>query len=321
MRQAEAYNTPLPDAGYSAHMNRYRQLYSFIKLGRPFFLLGGFVLHGLGIAIALYSGSRLNLQALFWGQVCITATQWMTHYSNDYFDLKADSANLTPTQWSGGSRILPDSQLSPVIALIAAIALAISALTSAFILAFGIQKGALTLPLLLVALFLAWFYSAPPLRLHSRGLGEISTALLVGGLTPLTGFYLQTGYLAPVPVLTVIPLIGLQFCMLLTIEFPDAVGDQLSGKRTLVVRLGTQRAIRLHRVILSLVYLALPLLLLAGLPPLVVLSIVLLFPLVIWRLWQDENNPASWNKMGFISIALLISTAGLEMITFILLIG
>ncbi|MFQ5859616.1 MAG: hypothetical protein ACE5LU_28800 [Anaerolineae bacterium] len=50
-------------------------------------------------------------------------------------------------------------------------------------------------------------------------------AFVVSGLTPLVGFYLQSGRLELLPLLAVVPLCGLQFAQMLSIEFPDAAGD------------------------------------------------------------------------------------------------
>ncbi len=84
-----------------------RLLVAFVRLGRPQFLVGGFVLYGLGAALAKAGGAPFDRALYAWGQVVVTLTQLMTHYANDYFDLEADRANLTPTRWSGGSRVLP----------------------------------------------------------------------------------------------------------------------------------------------------------------------------------------------------------------------
>ena len=75
--------------------------------------LGGFVLYGLGAALAVAGGAPLDRWRYVLGQLVVTATQLMTHYANDYFDLEADRANRTPTRWSGGSRVLPDGALPP----------------------------------------------------------------------------------------------------------------------------------------------------------------------------------------------------------------
>ncbi len=300
-----------------------KRLAAFIRLGRPLFLVGGFVLHGLGAAMALYRGASLNGAAFLWGQVAITSIQWMTHYANDYFDLAADRSNQTPTNWSGGSRVLVENQLPPQTAFRTARILSYIAILAALIVGLLIVPAPLTLPLFALALFLAWYYSAPPLHLHSRGLGELSGAVLISGLTPLVGFYLQARHLEGLPFLAIFPLCCFQFAMLLAIEFPDAAGDNVSGKRTLVIRLGAKRAAWLYCTVLALAYLSLPLLMLAGLPPPVALGVALLSPLAFLQIVRagrgDYTNPARQNSFAFSSVALLIATAFIEFITFLLL--
>ena len=76
---------------------------------------------------------------------------------------------------------------------------------------------------------LAWYYSAPPLRLCARGLGELTTAVVVTLCVPALGYYLQAGALrAPLLAVCALPS-ALQFAMLLAIEFPDAAGDAAAG--------------------------------------------------------------------------------------------
>ena len=300
-----------------------RFIWNLLRLGRPHFLVGGFLFHALGALMAWYVGAGVNVPALLYGQFAISSIQLMTHYSNDYFDYAADKANATPTNWSGGSRVLVAGSLSPRVALWAALVCAAAALFAALALAVVVNPGPLILPLLLLSLVLAWSYSAPPLRLHSRGLGELTVSLLVPGLTPLVGFYLQAGRLDWLPLLAVLPLCGLQFAMLLVINFPDAAGDAAVGKRTLTIRLGAPRAARLCLVVLALVYAALPLLLWVGLPPLAVLAVAAPLPLTLfhaWRLWRgDWRRPAAWNSLGFWAIALLIGAAALLCLAFLLL--
>jgi 1,4-dihydroxy-2-naphthoate octaprenyltransferase len=297
-----------------------KRLKAFILLGRPLFLVGGIVMHGLGAAIALYNGVSIHWAALLWGQIAISACQWMTHYANDYFDLAADRANRTPTNWSGGSRILAEARLAPRVAHITALIFAVVAVVAALVLAFVVQTGALTLPLIAIALALAWFYSAPPIRLHSRGFGELTTALLVPTLVPLTGYYLQSGRLDLLPLLASFPLGCLQFCMLLAIEFPDETGDRAVHKGTLVVRLGAKRAAKLYMTVLMLAYLSLPLLVIAGLPRLPALAIALMSPLALWQLRRarrgDIFRPEHWNQFAFFSVALLIGTGVVEPVSY-----
>lgn len=298
-----------------------KQLFLFLRLGRPLFLVGGFLLHSLGATIALYHGARLNWAAFLWGQVAVTATQWMVHYANDYFDLAADRANPTPTQWSGGSRVLLGGRVPPRLALGAAVALAAVALLAAFLLAFYLQTGPFTLPLLLLALALAWSYSAPPFRLHSRGVGELAVALLVPGLTVLVGYYLQAGRLTRLPFLAAAPLVLFQFVMLLAIEIPDAAGDAAAGKATLVVRVGREGAAYLVLLVLALAYLLLLPVTAAGLPERVSMLVALFsLPLSLWfgqRVrGSDWDDPGWWNWFGFFGVALLVGAAAVELVAF-----
>lgn len=293
----------------------------FIRLGRPLFLAGGFILYGLGVTIARYDGATINWPALVWGQVVVTAVQLMTHYSNDYFDLAADRANRSPTHWSGGSRVLADGLLPPWVALTAVGVSSLLAWIAALILTLVVQTGPLTLTLLSLAYLLCLSYSAPPVRLVSRGLGEVSGALIVPGLTTLVGYYLQSGRLSWLPVLAVIPLGWLQLAMLLAVAFPDAEGDRAAGKRTLVVRWGGARAAGLYLTALMAAYASLPFLVIVGLPAQVVGAAGLGLPLAAWLVWRvrqgDWADPQKWGRLAFWTIGLLMATAAAELVAFL----
>jgi len=306
-------------------MQIFRSVLALIQLGRMQFLFGGVVLHLLGVFIALYEGFAISVPALVWGQLAITATQLMTHYCNDYFDLEADRYNQTPTNWSGGSRVLVEERVPPQAALFTAIALAGVALAANLALSLFIVPGIGTFLLLGTAQLLTWFYSAPPIRLHSRGLGEIASTVVVGLLTPLTGYYLHASELNWLPLLAAVPVCCLQFAMLLSVHFPDAEGDRQVNKQTLVVRFGAQKAAQLYAGVVVSAYVALPLLMLAGLPTLVVGAVGLLAPLALWQLWRvargDYEDPARWNHFAFYTIVLLMTTSAAELGAFIVLLG
>ena len=295
--------------------------FALLRLGRPHFLAGGVILYNLGAAVALSLGVQLRLPALIWGQLTITAVQWMTHYSNDYFDLSSDLANVTPTHYSGGSRILVQGRLPPQVALLAAGLLGASALGAGLVLALVVGTGPLTLPVVLLALMLAWCYSALPLRLVSRGLGELVVCFLVPVLTPLFGYYQQTGRLGLPPLLAAGPLVCLQLAMLLGVEYPDARGDAAVGKRTLVVRLGPERAARLHVAALIAAYAVLVPAVALGLPFLVAVSVLIGAPLAAWQarcLWNRAwCRPESWEGTAARGVLLLAGTAAAELIAFL----
>lgn len=307
----------------AAIKQNFQFVYYFLRLGRPLFLLGGFLLYWLGVIMALYSGVELSLPVLLWGQVAVTATQLMTHYSNDYFDLAADKANPTPTRWSGGSRILAEGYVQPQVALTTAVIMGVVALFATLWLAIVLRPGSLVLPLLLLAIGLTWSYSSPPLQLNRHGLGELTGAIAITGLTPVVGFYLQAGNLELLPFLAVFPLFCFQFLMLLVVNLPDAAGDAAAGKHTLVYFLGTRGSVSLYLAVLLLAYSALPLLVLLGLPGLVALALLAILPLAIWQGWRMRRgvwaDPRLWDSLGFWSVGLLIASVLAELLAFILL--
>jgi 1,4-dihydroxy-2-naphthoate octaprenyltransferase len=297
---------------------------AFVRLGRPQFLIGGFLLHGLGAAIAAAGGAPFFLRGFVLGQAAVTCIQLMTHYANDFFDVAADQANTTPTRWSGGSRVLATATLSPMVAWHAARVLLVLAIVSIVVVAVrGGPGGGGAAAALTVALGLAWAYSAPPLRLHSRGLGELTTAVVVTGLVPVVGFVAQTRSLhASAPLWCAIaPLFGLQFCMLLAIEFPDAVGDAAVGKRTLVVRLGGRSAAALYRACLVAIYGAIPILTFLALPPIAGLAASLMVPIAAWQFWRlgagAWADGRAWEGVAFRAVAMLIGTAVAELVALV----
>ncbi len=291
------------------------RLLAFVRLGRPQFLVGGFVLFGLGAALAAAGGAPLDRWRYVWGQIVVTLTQLMTHYANDYFDLEADRANRTPTRWSGGSRVLPGGVLAPIVALRAALALLVAALAATLILARRTGFGPAALAGAMIGL--AWEYSAPPGRFCARGLGEAATALVVTLMVPAFGFLLQARVLAPPIFLAAALPCALQFAMLLAIEFPDAAGDAAVGKRTLVVRLGALPAARLYVVLTLGAFGLLPVWALAGLAPRVALAPLILAPIAIWQSVRvargGYGDSARWGSIAFWSVALLIASASLEL--------
>ncbi len=289
-----------------------KQIVAFIKLGRPIFLGGGFILYALGAAIAAAHGHAIDAARYAWGQAAVTAFQLMTHYANDYFDYDADVANATPTKWSGGSRVLPDGALPRAVALIAALVLA--AIGIAMTLAVTMQGAGSLAPLsLAIVLVLAWTYSAPPLRLCARGLGELDTAVVVTVLVPWLGFYLQAPSLrgATELALTIVPLALLQFAMLLAIEFPDEAGDVATGKRTLVVRLGAARAAKLYAAITAAAFVWPVAALAFGLPQIVALAMLVPAPIAIWRIVRlaEHADRHAFERLTFFAVFLLVATS------------
>jgi len=89
----------------------------------------------------------------------------------------------------------------------------------------------------LLGAVISWFYTAPPVRLVHRGLGEIAVFLGFGPIMTLGAYYVQAKSWSWEALYASVP-VGLLVAMILYVnEIPDRAGDGAAGKRTLPVRL------------------------------------------------------------------------------------
>ncbi|MBC5801221.1 MAG: prenyltransferase [Candidatus Eremiobacteraeota bacterium] len=214
-------------------------LTAFLRLSRLRFLVGGLLGGAFGTAMAWYQSGRVDIGAYALAQATITSYQFMTHYANDYFDRRSD-VTAVRTPYSGGSGTLIDGSLQPVVALRAALVCMGLGLLGTAALALAARRPDAAVAALAICAG-AWVYSAPPLRLSARGLGELDTALVVAVLVPLCAFLAQNAVPGGRFVASVLPGAGAMLGMMLAVEYPDRGADAAAGKRTLVVRLGTRR--------------------------------------------------------------------------------
>lgn len=173
---------------------------------------------------------------------------------NDFYDARsgADAANtraLTP--FSGGSRLIQHGQVSAQEmgrwgwALLALVALGGLVLL--------VRSGSGLFWLGVGGLLLAWAYTAPPLQLAHRGLGELATGL-AWWLVVLGADYVQRGQFHIVPAFTAVGFALLVMNVLLVNGFADAPADAQVGKNTLVVRLGLRGAAALSALLVLLAH-------------------------------------------------------------------
>jgi 1,4-dihydroxy-2-naphthoate octaprenyltransferase len=225
--------------GRAGGARAWAHLASFVRLGRPKFLVYSLLLYGLGSAAVVHEGRAIGAARWGHGLAFVWCAHLMTHYCNEYFDLAADSANLAPTRWTGGSRVLVDGRLRPAVSLAAACVLLFAALS----LSLG-MPGVVTRWVALPMLALSWFYTAPPLSLNHRGLGEVTVATVLNVLVPLLAYDVQRGEVsAPAALLgAASPVFVAQAARMLVMNLSDHEGDRRAGKRTLAVVLGPPRA-------------------------------------------------------------------------------
>ncbi len=164
--------------------------------------------------------------------------------ANDYYDHanQTDVRNPNRGDLSGGSGLIGDVLPAGQFLRLSVVCLAAGA-------ALGLHlnaalPGNLLLVLGAVGILLGFFYTAPPLRLSYRGLGEMAVGLCFGVLPVVGAYYVQTGLVSWRVVLASLPLTLAVVLLLWVNEIADAEGDALAGKKTLVVILGARRAAR-----------------------------------------------------------------------------
>ncbi len=201
---------------------------------------------------------------------------------NDYYDYLNGTDNINKTAlppFTGGSGLIQSGSMTPVATLFLGAGLVCAGSL------LGLYLAITTSPLLFLiggaGLTTGFFYSAPPLFLAGRGLGELTVGLDFGILPVLGSYAVQTGTLSTAPFLASLPLSFLIAAILFINEFPDMEADEASGKKTLVVRLGREKALTVLNFIIASAYASLGPGLFAGALPRTSLLALLSAPLAL----------------------------------------
>ena len=244
-----------------------------------------------------------------------------TNTSNDYFDHLSGTDNINYNYsnkgLNGGSRGIQMGLITPTgVRNLTIIVFALSVLVGIPL----IQKAGMQVFWLgLIGFLSGLFYTAPPFKFSSRkGLGELLIGLNFGPLMVAGSTLIQTGQLLPEAFLAGIPL-GLLIAAVVYInEFPDHDSDKVTGKNTLIVVFGPERARVGYVALVSGAFLSIVLLVLNGTFPSLILITLLAsyFGITsIQTLYKYYNDrllePANWGTIIMHSVTGLLLFAGL----------
>jgi 1,4-dihydroxy-2-naphthoate octaprenyltransferase len=239
----------------------------------------------LGLATSVAGGGAFDLtRALVTLLLALLAHAGINVF-NDYFDhLNGTDARNTQRiyPFTGGSRFIQNGVLTPRQILVFAVLL--FAVTIAGGLWLLSVAGAGLFWIGLAGLAIGWAYSAPPLQLNSRGVGEL--CVTAGFLLIVAGAdYAQRGAFVSPPWLAGAPYALLVANILYINQFPDREADRASGKLHWVARLQPATAAWGYGLILLLAALALlGGILLGALPPAAAGALLAWIPAVMaWR--------------------------------------
>jgi 1,4-dihydroxy-2-naphthoate octaprenyltransferase len=198
--------------------------------------------YALGLGVADYLGVHLRTNGIWlglaWILLMLVASMLLVIVFRPLHD-------LSPESESPQVRLLLRNRLLAV----SATALLSTAILSLLMLRAGLLSPPVIV-LQLLATGLALALAVPPLRLIHSGFGELVLSVLLLSMPASLAFGLQTAEFHRLVGFITLPLILLALAWQLAASFPSFASDQKHRRQTVLVRLGWERTIPLHRLAL-----------------------------------------------------------------------
>jgi 1,4-dihydroxy-2-naphthoate octaprenyltransferase len=232
---------------------------AYIRATRLPFLTGSLMPVALVAALALWRGAWGGFFYFFLTVLGVAGLHTGGNLINDYYDsFGSDPINRFATPFSGGSRVIQEGELSAeTVRNLAYACLGLGVVCGLVLMYYGRPWVAL---LGLFGLAAAYLYSASPVQLMSRGLGEFTIFLAFGPILTLGAYYALTGRVTPEGFYVGLPLAFLITAILWINEFPDLEADTTADKDHLVARLGLRRSRQVYAGLMLAPFISLPLL-------------------------------------------------------------
>ncbi len=299
----------------------FTKVFKWMVIMRLPFLSATFVPIFAGAAVAAMLGETVS-----WGWLGLTLLGGAflhigTNTSNDYFDHKSGTDalnyNYSNEGLNGGSRSIQMGLITPKGMLtVAIVAFALSAAVGVPLI---MKSGIPILWLGLTGFLSGLFYTAPPFKFSSRrGIGELLIGLNFGPLMVAGSTLVQTGSLVPEAFLAGIPIGLLIAAVVYMNEFPDHDSDKATGKNTLIVVLGPERARAGYVALIGSAFVSIIVMALNGTFPM--LSLIALLAIYFGftatkTLYKYYNNrllqPANWGTIIMHSVTGILLTVGI----------
>ena len=297
------------------------KIFTWMVIMRLPFLSATFVPIFAGAAVTSMLGQDVS-----WGWLMLTLLAGSllhigTNTSNDYFDhisgTDARNYNYSNKGLNGGSRSIQMGLISPKgILTVAIIAFTLSAVVGIPLI---IKSGLSILWLGLIGFFSGLFYTAPPFKFSSRkGMGELLIGLNFGPLMVAGSALVQTGQLLPQAFLAGIPIGFLIAAVVYMNEFPDYDSDKATGKNTLIVVFGPEKARAGYVALVASAFASIVILAINGTVPM--LSLIALLAVYFGytatrTLYKYYNNrllqPANWGTIIMHSVTGILFCIGM----------
>lgn len=253
----------------------------WLRAARFEFFTGSLAPVLVGSAAAWWQTGRLSWPLALATLVALVLLHASANLANDYWDHLSGNDALNRSfvrPFTGGSRFIQRGEVRPRAVLAASLLCLAGGAALGFVLVW--LRGWPILALGVVGGLSGLFYTARPVALGYRGLGELFIALDFGVLPVLGAYYVQAQAFSWPALAASLPVALLISAILWINQFPDYAADLAVGKRHWVVRLGRRRAAVVYAGMMTLTYVLLLASVAVGLLPPLVLLAALALPLL-----------------------------------------
>lgn len=305
----------LAAVGRIRQIRRRRHCLAWLKITRLQFYAMTLLSYGLGVAAATEAGGSIAWPLFMMGFCCLFLVEFASVMANEVHDQETDRLNRNAGPFTGGSQVLVRGELDEKrvrsagrIALVLAGGLAMGVV--GMLVACGASLGTLVAAggLLLLGFVLGPGYTAPPLRLVYRGLGEWVVSFTHSTYMILCGWVIAGGQMfVATPWVLSVPIFLAVLASITLASIPDQQADERVGKRTLAVML-TPRWAALIALVITLAAGASGFLLLA-MPLAAGVGVGLHAALVVWLLLRYLARGAGCRRIDlllFVSLQFVL---------------
>jgi 1,4-dihydroxy-2-naphthoate polyprenyltransferase len=219
---------------------------TILRLTRPLYLAFAALAYILGVSLADYLAIPFDAAAFWLGLFGVILAQTAMSLLAEVFRPTSDP--LLPEETFAQRKSLRDSLLYISYGALAALAVICFVLY---------VQGHMSPQALLfegLSLLLVLILGVPPVRLISRGFGELALATHLGYIIPSLGFLLQAGEYHRLLGVVTFPLTALGLACLIALSFQTFAQDRKFNRRTLLVSVGWERAVPLHNILIVATY-------------------------------------------------------------------
>ncbi len=199
------------------------------------FLIASFLPAAAAGALAVHDGN-FSAWPFFVSAFAILCAHAGTNLANDYFDYKAGNYPKVKKGPTGGSFAIQNRDFAA--GQIYKMSIACFVLSLGLFAYLATQSSPLILGLGIAGVAIGFFYTAPPVKLGYRLLGEMATFVGMGPLLFETVYFATTGTFSTAGLLLSAFLGVLVLNILLAAQIPDIEVDQASRKHTISAKLG-----------------------------------------------------------------------------------